>query len=115
MKKYNEKKQKRIEILLGTLIIFSLVLTFSLMLVYGFTERLYLGLIALSSASWFLLVGLYVYILVTNKKMLIKQDAFYKGKPITQKEATFFAYVYAVLFIGIGTILAIMFFRAICS
>ena len=110
-----KKKQQRLKILLDVLIILPFVLSFSLLLVYGFTERLYLWLISLSSFSWFLLTAVYVYILITNKKIIIKQDAFYKGKPITQKEVTFFAYLFAVIFLTLGTMLAIMFFRELCD
>ena len=110
-----KQKQQRLKILLDILIILPFVLSFSLLLVYGFTERLYLWLIALSSFSWFLLTAVYVYVLITNKKIIIKQDAFYKGKPITQNEATFFAYMFAVIFLALGTMIAIMFFREICG
>ena len=113
----NEKKRKqqRLKILLDILLFLPFFLSFSLLLVYGFTERLNLWLIALSSFSWFLLTAVYVYILITNKKIIIKQDAFYKGKPITQNEATFFAYIFAVIFLALGTMLAIMLFRELCG
>ena len=110
-----KQKQQSLKILLDILIILPFVLSFSLLLVYGFTERLYLWLIALSSFSWFLLTAVYVYILITNKKIIINQGAFYQGKPITQKDATFFAYLFAVIFLALGTMLAIMFFREICG
>ncbi len=110
-----KQKQQRLKILLDILIILPFVLSFSLLLVYGFTERLYLWLIALSSFSWFLLTAVYVYILITNKKIIIKQGAFYKGKPITKNETTFFAYMFAVIFLALGTMLFIMFFREICG
>ncbi|MBR2020043.1 MAG: hypothetical protein IKA05_06570 [Clostridia bacterium] len=114
-----KRKQQRLKILLDILLFLPFFLpfflSFSLLLVYGFTERLNLWLIALSSFSWFLLTAVYVYILITNKKIIIKQDAFYKGKPITQNEATFFAYIFAVIFLALGTMLAIMLFRELCG
>lgn len=110
-----KKKQRRQKVLLDILTILAFVLLFSVLFIYGFTEQVFLGLVALSSFSWFLLTGLYVYILITNKKVIINPGASYHGKPITPKEATFFAYVYAVIFLCLGTMLAIMFFREICG
>ena len=110
-----KRKQQRLKILLDILLFLPFFLSISLLLVYGFTERLNLWLIALSSFSWFLLTAVYVYILITNNKIIIKQDAFYKGKPITQNEATFFAYIFAVIFLALGTMLAIMLFRELCG
>ncbi len=106
-------KQRRLNILLDILMFIPFILSFALLLIYAFTERLYLWLIALSSFSWFLLTAVYVYILITNKRIIVKQDAFYKGKPITPKEALFFAYMFAVIFLALGTMFAIMFFREI--
>ncbi len=110
-----KKKQRRLGVLVGFLAFLSVVLTFSSFFFYGFTERWCLGLLAPASFSWFLLTGLYVYILNTNKKVIINPRASYHGKPITQSEAVFFAYVYAVCFLAIGIMLAVMFFREICG
>ena len=110
-----KERERRLKILLDILMFIPFVFSFALLSIYGFTEHLPLWLIAISSLSWFLLTAVYVYTLITNKKIIIKQDAFYQGKPITQNEATFFAYLFAVIFLALGTMLAVMFFREICG
>ena len=110
-----KERERRLKILLDILMFIPFVFSFALLSIYGFTEHLPLWLIALSSFSWFLLTGLYVYILITNNRIIISQYAFYQGKPITPKEALFFAYTFAVIFLAFGTMLAVMFFREICG
>ena len=114
-KKYKNGNQPMLKTLSDSFMSLSFALTLALLLIYGFTKRLFIWLIALSSFSWFALSGIFLFVLLTDKSVLIKKDAFYKGKPISQKEAAFFGYVYAGIFLAIGTILAFLFFRELCG
>jgi len=78
-------------------------------------EKMLIWLTAASSCSWLAFSGVYIYILVTDKYQLIKKEGFYLGQPLSPLETSFFAYVYAVCLVAIGTMLAVAFFREICA
>lgn len=88
------------------------ILSFIMMMVHGITGKIVLWLAGLSTIAWFVLTGGYIYALINKWEVVsLKKPAYYKGKPITPKEAKFFAYAYAVIPFAIGVLSAILFFK----
>ena len=76
-----------------------------------FAKNIVLWLAALSSISWFVLAGGYIYALANKWESVSLKNSVYKMKPIASKEATFFHCLFAIIFIALGVVLAIVFFR----
>ena len=107
-RKSTQRKQTILTYVFGLL---PFVLSFTLLLIYGFTKNLVLWLAALSSISWLVLAGGYIYALANKWDSVSLKNSVYKMKPVTSKEATFFHCLFAIIFIALGVVLAIVFFR----